>query len=178
MVAALFGHRDVATDGGSDIPAALIDLVPEAQRQALLAQLGALRPRSLVERFKKSGHPYYKCAQPGTDEHASLWILTIRVAGETRGRAIPAHALEATRTPIAEYRRPDGRAGRRQRGYLPRPHRSLRIPSRVNVLSDRIREVLRPSTQISAAGAAAVPNWQLRWTHPAGVADISRNCRS
>ena len=72
MVAALFGHRDVATDGGSDIPAPLIDLAPEARRQALLAQLGALRPSSLFERFKKSGHRYCKCAQQGADEHASL----------------------------------------------------------------------------------------------------------
>jgi len=55
VVAALFGHRDLPTDRGSAIPTPLIDLAPEGQRQALLAQLGTLRPSSLVESFKKSG---------------------------------------------------------------------------------------------------------------------------
>ena len=87
---------------------ALIDPALEAQRQALLdqiADLGDLRPGSLVERFKKCGYPNCKCAQPGARGHGPQWILTTSVEGKTRSRVIPAHAVETTRAQIAECRR-------------------------------------------------------------------------
>ena len=51
------------------MPTPLIDTALEAQCQALitqLAQVGNLRPSSLVERIKRCGNPNHKCAQRGT----------------------------------------------------------------------------------------------------------------
>lgn len=69
---------------------------------AQLALLGDPLPGSLVDRFKKRGNPNCKCAQPGARGHGSQWFLTTKVAGKTRSRVIPTHALEETRTHVAE----------------------------------------------------------------------------
>ena len=97
MVAALFGNRDVPTESGSALPTPLIDLAPVAQRQALPNSAPCALARS-SSASRKVDTPYCKRAKWGSDQQASLWILTIKVAGETGWHAIPAHAPEAVRT--------------------------------------------------------------------------------
>ena len=86
----------------------LSDPALEERRQELLAQinqLGDLRPGSLVERYNKCGRANCQCAQPGARGHGPQWVVTTRVGGKTRTRAIPPEALEETRAQIAECQR-------------------------------------------------------------------------
>lgn len=79
----------------------------EAQRQQVLDQiaaLGDLRPGSLTESYRTCGKPTCHCAQKGARGH-SQWLLTYRVGGKTRTRAVPRKALEETRAQIAECQR-------------------------------------------------------------------------
>lgn len=81
----------------------------EARRQKLrqqLADIGDLRPGSLVGRYRKCGKPGCHCAWPGDKGHGPSWSLTRRVGGKTLTRVIPAGpAVERTREQIAECRR-------------------------------------------------------------------------
>ena len=80
----------------------------ETQRQQILqqfAQLGDLRPGSLVKTYRKCGTPTCHCAQPEARGHGPHWVLTTRVNGKTRTRAIPEASLAATRAQIAECQR-------------------------------------------------------------------------
>ena len=90
------------------MPVLSIKQALEKRRQDLLEQLarvGDLRPGSLVERYNKCGRATCKCARPGARGHGPQWIVTTRVNGKTRTRAIPPQALEQTRAQIAEYQR-------------------------------------------------------------------------
>lgn len=75
-----------------------------ACRQELLAQIaafGELHCGSLVELYKACGHQLLvRAARPPRPR--PQWILTTKVWGKTRTRAIPPQALAATRAQIAE----------------------------------------------------------------------------
>lgn len=70
-----------------------------------LAQVGDLRPGSLVERYRRCGKPTCHCAQPGDRGHGPSWSLTREVAGKTVTTVIPPEAVAPTRAHIAEYHR-------------------------------------------------------------------------
>jgi len=72
---------------------------------AELAQVGPMRPGSLVGRFRRCGKRQCHCAQPGDPGHGPSWSLTHAVAGRTVTRVIPAAAVDVTRRQLAEYRR-------------------------------------------------------------------------
>jgi len=76
-----------------------------AELRAALAQLGDMRPGSLVERYRVCGKPGCHCARPGARGHGPSWSLTHQVAGTTVTKVIPASAVQITRAQIAEYRR-------------------------------------------------------------------------
>ena len=79
----------------------------ETKRERLkneLAQVGDLRPGSLVGRFRKCGK--VSCAQPASEAHGPSWSLTRAVEGKTVTKVIPpGSAVEQTKAQIAEYRR-------------------------------------------------------------------------
>jgi hypothetical protein len=81
----------------------------EAERERLkskLAQVGDMRPGSLVERFRKCGKATCHCAQPASEAHGPSWSLTRAVGGKTVTKVIaPGSAVEQTKAQIAEYRR-------------------------------------------------------------------------
>jgi Family of unknown function (DUF6788) len=81
----------------------------ETERERLknkLAQVGDMRPGSLVGRFRKCGKPSCHCAQPASEAHGPSWSLTRAVEGKTHTKVIPqGSAVEQTRAQIAEYRR-------------------------------------------------------------------------
>jgi len=81
----------------------------EARSQHLrqqLAQIGDLRPGSLVGRYRKCGKPSCHCARPGAKGHGPSWSLTRRVRGKTITKIVPSGpAVERTREQIAECRR-------------------------------------------------------------------------
>jgi len=81
----------------------------EAERERLkskLAQVGEMRPGSLVERFRKCGKATCHCAQPASEAHGPSWSLTRAVGGKTVTKVIaPGSAVEQTKAQIAEYRR-------------------------------------------------------------------------
>ena len=81
----------------------------ETKRERLrneFAQVGDMRPGSLVERFRKCGKPSCHCAQPGSQAHGPSWSLTRAVEGKTVTKVIPAgNAVEQTKAQIAAYRR-------------------------------------------------------------------------
>ncbi len=81
----------------------------ETQRERLkdeLAQLGDMRPGSLVGRFRKCGKASCHCAQPGSESHGPSWSLTRAVEGKTVTKVIPpGSAVEQAKAQIAEYRR-------------------------------------------------------------------------
>jgi hypothetical protein len=80
----------------------------EQRRVALrteLTQVGAMRPGSLVGRYRRCGKPQCHCARPGAQGHGPSWSLTHAVAGKTVTRVIPPDAVETTHRQIAEYRR-------------------------------------------------------------------------
>lgn len=90
------------------MPIPLSDPALEKRRQELLAQLaklGDLRPGSLVQRYTKCGRASCACAQEGASGHGPQWVVTSKVGGKTRTRAIPPQALEQTRAQIAECQR-------------------------------------------------------------------------
>jgi hypothetical protein len=81
----------------------------ETERERLknkLAQVGDMRPGSLVGRFRKCGKPSCHCAQSASEAHGPSWSLTRAVEGKTHTKVIPqGSAVEQTRVQIAEYRR-------------------------------------------------------------------------
>jgi len=70
-----------------------------------VSQVGALRPGSLVERYRRCGKANCHCARRGAKGHGPCWSLTRTVAGKTVTRVIPAHAVEQTRAQLQEHRR-------------------------------------------------------------------------
>jgi uncharacterized protein DUF6788 len=80
----------------------------EQQRGELkskLAQVGDLRPGSLVERYRRCGKAGCHCAARGAEGHGPSWSLTREVGGKTVTRVIPAAAVAQTRQHVAEYQR-------------------------------------------------------------------------
>ena len=75
------------------------------QLKVQLAEVGDLRPGSLVERYRRCGKPNCHCAGKGSDGHGPSWSLTREVAGKTVTTVIPAGAVEQTRRQITEYQR-------------------------------------------------------------------------
>jgi hypothetical protein len=76
-----------------------------AELKAKLAQVGDLRPGSLVERYRRCGKAGCHCAARGAEGHGPSWSLTRAVGGKTVTRVIPAEAVARTRQHVAEYRR-------------------------------------------------------------------------
>ena len=72
--------------------------------KAALAEVGDLRPGSLVERYRRCGKANCHCAKPGAVGHGPSWSLTREVSGKTVTRVIPAGAVEQTRRQLAEHR--------------------------------------------------------------------------
>lgn len=71
-----------------------------------IAEVGDMRPGSLVERYRKCGKPNCHCAKRGAQGHGPDWILTREVNGKTVTKAIaPGPAVQQTRAQIAEYKR-------------------------------------------------------------------------
>ena len=74
--------------------------------RAQLAEVGDMRPGSLVERYRKCGKPSCHCARKGAAGHGPSYSLTHPVKGKTVTRIVPAGpAVERTRQQIAEYQR-------------------------------------------------------------------------
>ena len=76
-----------------------------AELKTKLAQVGDLRPGSLVERYRRCGKAGCHCAARGAEGHGPSWSLTREVGGKTVTRVIPAEAVAQTRRHVAEYRR-------------------------------------------------------------------------
>ncbi len=70
-----------------------------------LADIGELRPGSLVARYRKCGKPNCHCAGEGERGHGPSWSLTRRVEGKTVTKVVPSSAVAQTKAQIAEYRR-------------------------------------------------------------------------
>lgn len=76
------------------------------QLQAQLAQIGDMRPGSLVPRFRKCGKPACHCAKKGSMGHGPSYSLTHPISGKTVTRIIPAGAaVDRTRAQLEEYHR-------------------------------------------------------------------------
>jgi hypothetical protein len=73
--------------------------------KAKLAQVGDLRPGSLVERYRRCGKAGCHCAARGAEGHGPSWSLTREVGGKTVTWVIPAAAVAQTRQHMAEYQR-------------------------------------------------------------------------
>jgi hypothetical protein len=73
--------------------------------RAEVARVGAMRPGSLVARYRRCGKPGCHCARTGAVGHGPSWSLTHAVAGKTVTRIIPAAAVATTQQHLAEYRR-------------------------------------------------------------------------
>ncbi len=76
-----------------------------AELKAKLAQVGDLRPGSLVERYRRCGKAGCHCAARRAEGHGPSWSLTREVGGKTVTRVIPAAAVGQTRQHVAEYQR-------------------------------------------------------------------------
>ena len=76
-----------------------------AQLKTKLAQVGDLRPGSLVERYRRCGKAGCHCAARRAEGHGPSWSLTREVGGKTVTRVIPAEAVAQTRQHVAEYQR-------------------------------------------------------------------------
>ena len=72
-----------------------------------LAGIGDLRQGSLRARYRKCGKPNCHCAGEGAQGHGPYWLLTWldRETGKTRGRTIPADAIDRTRVQLEEHQR-------------------------------------------------------------------------
>ena len=72
-----------------------------------LADIGDLRQGSLRAQYRKCGKPNCHCAGEGAQGHGPYWLLTWldRETGKSRGRTIPADAVDRTRAQIAQYQR-------------------------------------------------------------------------
>ena len=71
-----------------------------------LAQLGDMRPGSLVARYRKCGKPTCHCAKPGSKAHGPSYSLTHPVAGKTVTRIITAGAaVDRPREQLEQYHR-------------------------------------------------------------------------
>lgn len=76
------------------------------QLKVRLAEMGDMRPGSLVERFRKCGRPTCHCAEKKSPGHGPCYSLTHSVEGKTVTRIIPqGAAVERAREQIAEYHR-------------------------------------------------------------------------
>ena len=73
--------------------------------KAELAEVGDLRPGSLVERYRRCGKSNCHCASEGAAAHGPTWSLTREVGGKTVTMVIPSAAVELTRRQITEYKR-------------------------------------------------------------------------
>ena len=72
-----------------------------------IAGIGDLRQGSLRAQYRRCGKPNCHCAVEGARGHGPYWLLTWpdRDTGKSRGRTVPADAVEGTRAQIAEYQR-------------------------------------------------------------------------
>ena len=88
-------------------PTERVELVRKQRDElkARIAEVGDLRPGSLVERYRRCGKAGCHCAGKGEAGHGPSWSLTREVRGKTLTRVIPAGAVSQTREQIAEYRR-------------------------------------------------------------------------
>jgi hypothetical protein len=88
-------------------PAERVDQVRRQRDElkARMAEVGDLRPGSLVERYRRCGKAGCHCAGKGEAGHGPSWSLTREVGGKTVTRVIPARAVAQTREQIAEHRR-------------------------------------------------------------------------
>ena len=86
-------------------PASLDELARhrDSLREAL-AEVGDVRPGSLVRISRKCGKPTCHCARPGDPGHPG-WALMRQVKRRTVTRGVPGTALEQTRAQLAEYKR-------------------------------------------------------------------------
>lgn len=76
------------------------------QFKTAIAQLGDMRPGSLVARFRKCGKASCRCAKKGAKGHGPSYSLTHPVAGKTVTHIIPAGpAVELTRQQLDQYHR-------------------------------------------------------------------------
>jgi len=81
-------------------------LLKRDQLKSQLAQVGEMRPGSLVARFRKCGKPSCHCAKKGDQGHGPSYSLTRPVAGKTVTRVIPSgSAVAQTRSQLEEYQR-------------------------------------------------------------------------
>ena len=94
-------ETDMATAAHDDLAEQRGKLLEE------LAGIGELRQGSLRAQYRKCGKPNCHCAVEGAPGHGPYWLLTWpdRETGKSRGRTIPADAIEATQAQIAEYQR-------------------------------------------------------------------------
>lgn len=86
------------------MPATDLDTLLQ-RRDALrreLARVGDLRAGSLHSRFRKCGKANCHCARQNDPGHGPSWFLQRHVGKKVQQRAIPAHALDATRRQVAE----------------------------------------------------------------------------
>ena len=76
------------------------------QLTTAIAQIGDMRPGSLVARFRKCGKPSCHCAKKGAKGHGPSYSLTHPVEGKTITHVIPAGpAVQVTRQQLDEYHR-------------------------------------------------------------------------
>jgi hypothetical protein len=76
------------------------------QLTAAIAQIGDMRPGSLVPRFRRCGKATCHCAKKDAKGHGPSYSLTHPVAGKTVTRVIPAgSAVEVTKRQLNEYHR-------------------------------------------------------------------------
>lgn len=81
-------------------------LLKRDQLKSQLAQIGEMRPGSLVARFRKCGKPSCHCSKADSRGHGPCYSLTRPVAGKTLTRVIPAGpAVEQTQRQLEEYQR-------------------------------------------------------------------------
>jgi hypothetical protein len=76
-----------------------------AELKARLAEVGDMRPGSLVERYRRCGKAGCHCAGEGAEGHGPSWSLTREVGGKTVTRVLPARCVPEVREQIGEYRR-------------------------------------------------------------------------
>jgi hypothetical protein len=76
------------------------------QLTAAIAQIGDMRPGSLVARFRRCGKASCHCAKKGARGHGPSYSLTHAVAGKTITRVIPVGpSVDVTQQQLEEYHR-------------------------------------------------------------------------